>query len=79
MHLLSVFSLRNRALNALLTLVVGGFGAFALTTLKQDLFPNLNIPQLVLGGLAVATLAVMTELAFALLERGVRRSVGTVA
>ncbi len=48
MHLLSVFSLRNRALIALLTLVVGGFGAFALTTLKQDLFPSLNIPQLVI-------------------------------
>ncbi|MBX3195317.1 MAG: efflux RND transporter permease subunit [Microbacteriaceae bacterium] len=47
MHLLSVFSLRNRALIALLTLVVGGFGAFALTTLKQDLFPQLTIPQLV--------------------------------
>jgi len=46
-HLLSVFSLRNRALIALLTLVVGGFGAFALTTLKQDLFPQLTIPQLV--------------------------------
>ncbi|HEX7833829.1 MAG TPA: efflux RND transporter permease subunit, partial [Pseudolysinimonas sp.] len=48
MHLLSVFSLRNRALIALLTLVVGGFGAFALTTLKQDLFPSLNLPQLVI-------------------------------
>jgi HAE1 family hydrophobic/amphiphilic exporter-1 len=47
-HLLSVFSLRNRALIALLTIVVGGFGAFALTTLKQDLFPQLTIPQLVI-------------------------------
>ncbi|MEO5921768.1 MAG: efflux RND transporter permease subunit, partial [Pseudolysinimonas sp.] len=48
MHLLSVFSLRNRALIALLTIVVAGFGAFALSTLKQDLFPSLNIPQLVI-------------------------------
>jgi hypothetical protein len=40
---------------------------------------TLNIPQLVVGGLAVAALAVMTELGFALLERGARRSVGTAA
>jgi HAE1 family hydrophobic/amphiphilic exporter-1 len=46
-HLLSVFSLRNRALIALLTIVVGIFGTVALTTLKQELFPSVTLPQLV--------------------------------
>jgi HAE1 family hydrophobic/amphiphilic exporter-1 len=32
-HLLSVFSLRNRALIALVTIVVGVYGALALTSL----------------------------------------------
>ncbi|GHF24854.1 efflux RND transporter permease subunit [Pseudolysinimonas yzui] len=46
MHLLSVFSLRNRALIALLTIVVGVFGGIALTSLKQELFPSVTLPQL---------------------------------
>ena len=46
MHLLSVFSLRNRALIALITIVIGVFGAIALTTLKQELFPSITAPQL---------------------------------
>jgi hypothetical protein len=37
------------------------------------------MPQLVLGGLAVAALAVATEIGFALAERGVRRAVGSAA
>jgi HAE1 family hydrophobic/amphiphilic exporter-1 len=45
-HLLSVFSLRNRALIALVTIVVGIFGGFALSTLKQELIPSLSLPQL---------------------------------
>jgi HAE1 family hydrophobic/amphiphilic exporter-1 len=45
-HLLSVFSLRNRALIALLTIVVGIFGGIALTSLKQELFPSVSFPQL---------------------------------
>ncbi len=48
MHLLSVFSLRNRALIALLTIVVGVFGGIALTTLKQELIPSITLPQLVI-------------------------------
>jgi HAE1 family hydrophobic/amphiphilic exporter-1 len=44
-HLLSVFSLRNRALIALLTVVVAIFGGIALTSLKQELFPSLTLPQ----------------------------------
>lgn len=47
MHLLSVFSLRNRALIALLTIVVGVFGGISLVTLKQELIPTLTLPQLV--------------------------------
>ncbi|HWR85779.1 MAG TPA: efflux RND transporter permease subunit, partial [Rhodoglobus sp.] len=46
MHLLSVFSLRNRALIALVTIVIGVFGGISLTTLKQELIPSLSLPQL---------------------------------
>ena len=46
MHLLSVFSLRNRALIALVTIVIGIFGGVALTTLKQELIPSLSLPRL---------------------------------
>ncbi|MBN9605722.1 MAG: efflux RND transporter permease subunit [Actinomycetales bacterium] len=45
MHLLSVFSLRNRALIALVTLVIAAFGGVALTLLKTELFPSLTLPQ----------------------------------
>jgi len=45
-HLLSVFSLRNRALIALVTIVVGLFGGVALTSLKQELIPSLSLPQI---------------------------------
>ena len=46
MHLLSVFSLRNRALIALVTIVVGIFGGVALTSLRQELIPSLSLPQI---------------------------------
>ena len=46
MHLLSVFSLRNRALIALVTIVIGVFGGIALTSLKQELIPSLSLPQI---------------------------------
>jgi osmoprotectant transport system permease protein len=59
---------------ATLAAFIGGGGLGELITAGMG---TLNIPQLVTGGLAVAALAVMTELGFALLERGVRRSVGT--
>lgn len=48
MHQLSVFSLRNRALIALVTIVVGLFGALALTTLKQELIPSVSFPQVLI-------------------------------
>jgi HAE1 family hydrophobic/amphiphilic exporter-1 len=41
-----VFSLRNRALIALVTIVIGIFGGVALTSLKQELIPSLSLPQL---------------------------------
>jgi HAE1 family hydrophobic/amphiphilic exporter-1 len=47
-HLLSVFSLRNRALIALVTIVVGVFGGLALTSLKQELIPSVSFPQMVI-------------------------------
>ncbi|WP_437582846.1 efflux RND transporter permease subunit [Paramicrobacterium sp. CJ85] len=46
MHLLSVASLKNRALIALVTIVVAVFGGIALTGLKQELAPNITFPQL---------------------------------
>lgn len=45
MYLLSVFSLRNRALIALLTIVVALFGGYALSALKLELFPSLTLPN----------------------------------
>lgn len=46
MHLLAVFSLRNRALIALVTIVVGIFGGISLTTLKQELIPSFSLTQI---------------------------------
>ncbi|MGW8429485.1 efflux RND transporter permease subunit [Curtobacterium citreum] len=45
MHLLSVFSIRNRALIALVTIVVAVFGGISLTSLKQELIPSVEFPQ----------------------------------
>ncbi len=45
MHLFSVFSLRNRALIALITIVVAIFGSLALTSFKQELIPSLSLPS----------------------------------
>lgn len=45
MHFLSVFSLRNRALIALVTIVVAVFGGVALSSLKQELIPSVEFPQ----------------------------------
>ncbi|ROP64991.1 efflux RND transporter permease subunit [Curtobacterium sp. ZW137] len=45
MHLLSVFSLRNRALIALVTIVVAIFGGISLWSLKQELIPSVQFPQ----------------------------------
>lgn len=45
MHLFSVFSLRNRSLIALITVVVAIFGGIALTSFKQELIPSLSLPS----------------------------------
>ncbi|WP_040168524.1 efflux RND transporter permease subunit [Microbacterium gorillae] len=50
MFKLAVLSLRNRALIALVTVVVAVFGALALVNLKQELIPSIEFP-----GLAVIT------------------------
>ncbi|CAH0123129.1 efflux RND transporter permease subunit [Microbacterium sp. Bi121] len=44
---LAVLSLRNRALIALITIVAAVFGGLALTNLKQELIPSLELPSLV--------------------------------
>jgi len=44
---LAVLSLKNRALIALITIVAAVFGGLALTNLKQELIPSLELPALV--------------------------------
>lgn len=46
MHILAVLSMKNRALIALVTIVVAVFGGIALTNLKQELAPSIQFPQL---------------------------------
>jgi len=46
MHSLAVLSMKNKALIALVTIVVAIFGALALTGLKQELVPSVQFPQL---------------------------------
>ncbi|KNY05381.1 efflux RND transporter permease subunit [Microbacterium sp. GCS4] len=43
---LAVLSLKNRALIALITIVAAIFGGLALTNLKQELIPSLELPNL---------------------------------
>ncbi|MEN0024653.1 MAG: efflux RND transporter permease subunit, partial [Microbacterium sp.] len=47
MSKLAVLSLKNRALIALITIVAAVFGGLALTNLKQELIPSLELPNLV--------------------------------
>ncbi|QAY72901.1 efflux RND transporter permease subunit [Agromyces protaetiae] len=46
MSLLAKLSMKNRALIALVTIVVAIFGGLALTSLKQELAPSIAFPQL---------------------------------
>ncbi len=48
MQNLAVLSLKNRALIALVTIVAAVFGGLALTSLKQELIPSIEFPQLVI-------------------------------
>lgn len=47
MHLLAQFSLKNRALIALVTVVVALFGTISMSLLKLELIPSVTFPQLV--------------------------------
>ncbi|SDH70145.1 efflux RND transporter permease subunit [Agrococcus jejuensis] len=49
MHLLSVASLANRALVALVTICVAIFGGVALTSLRTELVPDITLPQVVVS------------------------------
>ncbi|HEX6968436.1 MAG TPA: efflux RND transporter permease subunit [Micromonosporaceae bacterium] len=44
MSLLARFSLANRSLVALITVVIAGFGVFAIPSLKQQLLPSMDFP-----------------------------------
>ncbi|WP_309069211.1 efflux RND transporter permease subunit, partial [Microbacterium sp.] len=46
MSRLAVLSLKNRALIALITICAAIFGGLSLTTLKQELIPAIELPQL---------------------------------
>ena len=48
-HFLAVVSMKNRALIALITIVAAVFGSLALTGLKQELIPSLQLPQLLVS------------------------------
>jgi hydrophobic/amphiphilic exporter-1 (mainly G- bacteria), HAE1 family len=45
-HLFAAFSLRNRALIALVTIVAAVFGVLATQSLKEELIPSVQFPQL---------------------------------
>jgi HAE1 family hydrophobic/amphiphilic exporter-1 len=47
MNIFAKFSLRNRALIALVTVVISLFGGIAMTLLKLELIPSVTFPQLV--------------------------------
>ncbi len=47
MNIFATFSLRNRALIALVTVVISLFGGIAMTLLKLELIPSVTFPQLV--------------------------------
>ncbi|MGY4858344.1 efflux RND transporter permease subunit [Cryobacterium sp. AP23] len=49
MYFLSVLSMKNRALIALITIVAAIFGSLALTSLKQELIPSLQLPTLLIS------------------------------
>lgn len=45
MFRLARFSLANRTLVALITILIAGFGVFSMTQLKQELIPSISLPQ----------------------------------
>lgn len=49
MSFLTRLSLANRGLVALIAVVIAGFGAFAIPSLKQQLFPSIELPAAFIG------------------------------
>ncbi|MFM6980057.1 MAG: efflux RND transporter permease subunit, partial [Micrococcales bacterium] len=45
MHRLARLSLRNRSVVALITAIIAVFGVISLGSLKQELFPSIEVPQ----------------------------------
>ena len=73
MHLLAAFSLRNRALIALVTLVAAFFGAIAAGSLKEELIPSVQFPQLaVVSTFTGATPAVVSKRVSVPIEQAIR-------
>ncbi|HEY8318179.1 MAG TPA: efflux RND transporter permease subunit [Amnibacterium sp.] len=73
MHLFAAFSLRNRALIALVTIVAAFFGAIAATALKQELIPSVQLPQLaVVSTYTGASPAVVSERVSRPIEQTIR-------
>jgi HAE1 family hydrophobic/amphiphilic exporter-1 len=72
-HLLAVASLKNRALIALVTIVAAVFGGIALTSLKQELIPSIQFPQIaVITPYTGASPEVVNESVSAPIEQAIR-------
>ncbi|MFD1720642.1 efflux RND transporter permease subunit [Amnibacterium endophyticum] len=73
MHLLAAFSLRNRSLIALVTIVAAVFGVLATGSLRQELIPSVQFPQLaIVSSYTGASPAVVAERVSRPLEQAVR-------
>lgn len=77
MQLLAAFSLRNRALIALVTIVAAAFGVLATGSLKQELIPSVQFPQLaVISTYTGASPPIVDERVSRPLEQAVRGIAG---
>ncbi len=73
MHLLAAFSLRNRALIALITIVAAFFGLLATGNLKEELIPSVQFPQLaVVSTYTGATPTVVSDQVTQPIEQAIR-------
>ena len=73
MHLLSLASLKNRALVALATICIAIFGGVALSNLKTELTPELELPAVVVSTTVVgASPEIMSEDVTAPIEQAVQ-------
>ncbi len=76
-HLLAAFSLRNRSLIALVTVVAAVFGVLATGSLKQELIPSVQFPQLaVVSSYTGASPQIVEERVSRPLEQAVRGIAG---